>query len=316
MVYLKQGKYELPDGLLYDTTQYLFVDPVAKTIGLTDVGYYFHGIPDQIHFFVGDQLRIGEPFAELVIGGKKIVLTAPCTGIITAINPDAATFREYDTYTKGFLVKCDSITDSKSTLIGGRDLEEWARTLERKIMPDRFSFKLVLVGDNDSGKSTLRQRFVGDPITENADPPKNLEMDSKTLVISARDLYGPDVPEHPIMIKLALWDIGSTCPPMERSMYYAGADAVLLVFNLNNYNSFKNLTLWREETEELLSPRLPTVVIGNKADLPSQVDTAEMEQFAAGHCCSVLTCSAKTGQGVAEIIEKVITTLIHARDLD
>ena len=99
-------------------------------------------------------------------------------------------------------------------------------------------------------------------------------------------------------------------------MYYAGANAVLLVFDLNNRRSFENLKFWREETEDLLSARIPTVVIGNKNDLDPQVTPEQMGRFAADHCCSILTCSAKSGKGVNEVIDKVIKTLIAAQEID
>ena len=156
MVFLKHGKYELPDRLLYDSAQYLFLDAAMKTVGIADVGYYFHGIPDRIEILQLKSLIMGQPFAILHSGNKKVPLTAPCSGNVVVINPEAMKFWEFDTYQRGYLVKLDHITETSPTLIGGREIDNWARMLERAIMPDRFTFKIVLVRDHESGKSMLR----------------------------------------------------------------------------------------------------------------------------------------------------------------
>jgi small GTP-binding protein len=311
MVFLKNGQYELPEGLLYDINQHLFIDPIKKTIGITDVGYYFHKIPLRVNYLCTDRLVLNTPFLELQYSSKNIVLNAPCNGIIRALNPDGIKFHDYDTYTKGYLVQMDSILETDVTLIGSSALEGWVKCLERIILPDVFSFKLVIVGDNDSGKSAIRYRFVNNSFPTSPLPNNSLDMDSINLNFPAQQIYGENSADQDVRVQISLWDIGSTCPEMERSMYYAGADAVLLVFDNSNKNSFENLKKWREETEDMLSPRIPTVIIANKCDIPTQIDQHLIDQFAASHCCSVFKCSAKTGEGISQMLRQVIITLIH-----
>ena len=314
MVFIKNGKYELPEGLLYDVNQYLFLDPNRKIIGITDVGYYFYKVPLKVLFLSKNKLVQDTPFLELQYESNNIILKSPCNGTIKSFNPEGIKFHDYDTYTRGFLVEMESIKETDSTLISSNMLEGWAKCLERLILPDVFSFKIVMVGDNDSGKSAIRHRFVNKEFPSNPSSHSSLDMDSVDLYIPARKIYGQDASvDQKIRVQIAFWDIGSTCPPMERSMYYAGADAVLLVFDSTNNKSFQNLAIWREETEEMLSPRIPTVVIANKCDLSSQIDQDAIDKFAASHCCSVLKCSAKTGEGITEILNRLIITLIQAQ---
>ena len=70
---------------------------------------------------------------------------------------------------------------------------------------------------------------------------------------------------------LQIWDSAGT--ERFRSLgtaFYRGADAVILVFNVNNAGSFEHLDFWRDEFLANATPsnpdEFPFILVGNKAD--------------------------------------------------
>lgn len=77
------------------------------------------------------------------------------------------------------------------------------------------------------------------------------------------------------MLLLQIWDTAG----QERFQslgvaFYRGADACVLVFDVNVAKTFENLESWRDEFLIQCNPRdpdnFPFVVLGNKIDLESQ----------------------------------------------
>jgi Ras-related protein Rab-7A len=85
------------------------------------------------------------------------------------------------------------------------------------------------------------------------------------------------------LVTLQIWDTAG----QERFQslgvaFYRGADCCVLVYDVNNPNTFKSLESWRDEFLIQASPRdpdnFPFVVIGNKIDLDSRSVTTKRAQ--------------------------------------
>ena len=62
--------------------------------------------------------------------------------------------------------------------------------------------------------------------------------------------------------------------------YYRGAAGGLLVFDLTNYKSFKQIGGWLDEVKRSANPNIEMVLVGNKADLEERRQVSEDEATA------------------------------------
>ena len=93
------------------------------------------------------------------------------------------------------------------------------------------------------------------------------------------------------------------CRSSVNTLYYRGAAAGILVFDVTSSASFESLEYWLRELRAY-SAGVVVVVCGNKADAPVRlraVSTATAADWAAAHGCEFLETSAKTGLNVAEV---------------
>ena len=150
-----------------------------------------------------------------------------------------------------------------------------------------LSFKLIIIGDAGVGKSSLSikaTKNIFDPIYS---PTIGFEFSS--FFIKIVDL----------IIKLQIWD---TCgQEVYRSIiksFYRYSSLAILVYSIENKNSFENLGLWLNEIRTEGNTDINIFLIGNKVDLE---DKREVQKELAqsfmnnNHIKLFLETSAKTG---------------------
>ncbi len=169
-----------------------------------------------------------------------------------------------------------------------------------------LNFKILLAGDEAVGKTSLIRRLVKNEFAQDYKPTLGFEITLHPLQVENT------------LINFVIWDIaGQTAFESVRRSYYKESRGFLLVFNLANRVSLRNLEYWTAEIREIC-PDAPLVLLGNKADLPDQkVTVEEMRQMAhkLGAVGSLLT-SAKNGRGVSEafvMLGTAIITLLQAK---
>ena len=92
-------------------------------------------------------------------------------------------------------------------------------------------FKVLLLGNSDVGKSSLILRYVDQVWSDTFVPTIGVDFKVKTLEIDNKQ------------IKMQIWDTAG----QERfrnviSSYYRGAHGILLIFDVTDKESFKNLS--------------------------------------------------------------------------
>merc|ERR1719230_462190 len=150
--------------------------------------------------------------------------------------------------------------------------------------------KLVLLGDMGAGKSSLVLRFVKGKFTDYQESTIGAAFLTKTL------------PE--LSVKFEIWDTAG--PERYHSlapMYYRGAAAAIVVYDMTSADSFKRAKDWVKELQRQGSPSLVLALVGNKADLVEARATAEEEakQFASSNGMLYFETSAKTNDNVTEL---------------
>lgn len=161
-------------------------------------------------------------------------------------------------------------------------------------------FKLVLLGESAVGKSSLVLRFV-----------KGQFHDYQESTIGAAFLT-QTVCLDDITVKFEIWDTaGQERYHSLAPMYYRGAQAAIVVYDLTNKDSFTRAQAWVKELQRQASPNIVIALAGNKTDLSNKraVETAEAENYALENGLLFLETSAKTAMNVSEIFTAIANKL-------
>lgn len=169
-----------------------------------------------------------------------------------------------------------------------------------------YIFKIILIGDSNSGKTSLITRYV------------NNTFDSKHLCTIGVDFMMKKVVINNKTIKLQIWDTAG----MEKykqitSSYYRGAQGAIVVFDLSSNKSFFSVKKWIDDFFQISGSKPNSkviILVGNKSDLKEerQVSKEEINSFVEINAnIAYFDTSAKTGDGVNEMFKVIIEQLIE-----
>jgi Ras-related protein Rab-7A len=124
----------------------------------------------------------------------------------------------------------------------------------------KLSYKIVIIGDCNVGKTSLMRRYVNNSYTEQYKSTIGIDFLTKNIKLNNK------------IAELQIWDTaGSERFYSVSSSFYRGTDACVIVFDLTNINSFNNLEKWIDDFILNCAPKdidnFPFVIIGNKSDL-------------------------------------------------
>jgi small GTP-binding protein len=163
-----------------------------------------------------------------------------------------------------------------------------------------YSFKFVIVGNHEVGKTSLIRQFVERKFTR----------DYRATI--GLNIFAYDFDFQGNELNLQLWDIGAQQYFRRfRRIYYKGAEAAFIVFDITNRDSFEKVKDWYKELIELIDEiDIPIVLVGNKIDLAEQraVSTAEGEALAKSlseNGIEYIETSALTGNNVKDAFELI-----------
>jgi small GTP-binding protein len=149
--------------------------------------------------------------------------------------------------------------------------------------------KIITLGDSRVGKTSLIIKYIDNKFTGNFVTTMGFDIKNKQLTLK-------DGTEA----KLMLFDTAGQ--ERFRSLaenYIKKANGILLVYDISERLSFKNIENWMESIREN-SDRLPTILIGNKSDLNDErtVSFEEGNQKANEYGCPFYETSCKNGDNV------------------
>jgi len=166
-----------------------------------------------------------------------------------------------------------------------------------------YLFKILLIGDSGVGKSALLTRYCDNMFCESYF--STIGVDFRIKTIEFKDSFA----------KLQIWDTAG----QERfrsitKTYYRGANAIIIVFDIQDENWRSHIENWINEIE--LSSSHPYVIIlaGNKidqinADWNKELVYQEINEFANDLNCIFINVSAKTGENVEHIFDVICDKL-------
>lgn len=154
-------------------------------------------------------------------------------------------------------------------------------------------FKIIVIGDSGVGKSCLSKRLIDE------------KFDSNYYATIGFEFLSINVKINNEIIKLQVWD---TCgQEIYRSLiagFYRNSSMAIIVYSIDNYESFENINLWINNLKSNSSPDVKLILIGNKSDIDNnrQVSYKEGLELKEKHGFEFfLECSAKTGINAKEV---------------
>jgi len=169
-----------------------------------------------------------------------------------------------------------------------------------------YMFKILVIGDIATGKTSLVKRMKFGTFSESVKPTvgvdflmKEIKWDSKTI------------------IRLQLWDIAG----QERyrnltRVYYQDAVGAFVVFDLTRRGTFENTEKWKLEIDDKVklahdSAAIPMVLLANKCDLEKSVGPEELDKWCDDHdFVGWEETSAKEGTNIDKAISFIIYQIL------
>ena len=176
-------------------------------------------------------------------------------------------------------------------------------------------FKICLIGDGGTGKSSIVERFLGKGFSIGYNLTIGTNICTHTATVEDRE------------IKFQIWDLaGQQRFEFVRKTFYRGSQAVMMVFDLTRPETLKNLREWKQEVLKNVghSVPFPVVLLGNKCDLQQKIVITQEEitkfrnELRIDFLCDVpfLLTSALSGMNVHEAFEILGYQLLQHRQID
>lgn len=162
-----------------------------------------------------------------------------------------------------------------------------------------FMFKIVLAGDKKVGKTSMVKRTTENTFSPDYAPTIGCNFAVKQLETGKNN------------VRLHFWDLGGSASfeQMRRELYI-DADLAILVFDLTNPESFKNLEKWRWEIYNSFSNLKSIIVVGNKNDLERKISLENCLKYAQDINATYFETSAKLGTNIEEVFKSAAELLV------
>uniref|UniRef100_A0A1A7YBG1 RAB33B, member RAS oncogene family n=1 Tax=Iconisemion striatum TaxID=60296 RepID=A0A1A7YBG1_9TELE len=165
------------------------------------------------------------------------------------------------------------------------------------------TFKIIVIGDSNVGKTCLTHRFCGGTFLNNPEATIGVDFRERTVWLDGE------------RIKMQIWDTAGQ-ERFRKSMvehYYRNVHAVIFVYDVTSLLSFESIPEWISEcSRHSVGPLVPRVLVGNKCDLREsrQVPTSAAQCLADSYNIPLFETSAKD-PNEKEHIDAIFLTLAY-----
>ena len=171
-----------------------------------------------------------------------------------------------------------------------------------------YIFKLLAIGDSNSGKSALLLKYTDTKLNESFVPTIGVDFVIK-IFLNNQKYFLQKIKNIEIQgksVKLQIWDTAGE----ERfkniiSSYYRGASGILLLYNITDRESFESLNSWLIDIEKNASKNVCKILVGTNCDLEDErkVTYQEGKEFATNNGMKFIEVSAKNNINVNEAFD-------------
>lgn len=163
-----------------------------------------------------------------------------------------------------------------------------------------YLFKLLLIGDSGVGKSCLLLRFADDAFSECYISTIGVDFKIRTVKVGDKT------------VKLQIWDTaGQERFKTLTTAYYRSAHGVILVYDVNDKDSFAHLEQWLGEIRKNARETINILLVGNKCDIIGrrEVEYEVAKRFAEDLQMSFIETSAKDCTNVHKVFHTMAEEL-------
>ncbi|XP_030638209.1 ras-related protein Rab-34 [Chanos chanos] len=178
---------------------------------------------------------------------------------------------------------------------------------EQRAGPVEFNVaKVIVVGDVAVGKTCLINRFCRDAFDKNYKATIGVDFEMERFEVLG------------VPFSLQLWDTaGQERFKCVASTYYRGAQAIIIVFDLSDYDSLDHARQWLEDAMTDNDPSSVLLfLVGTKKDLSYPAQLAQMEEEAIKLSEEIKAeywaVSALSGEGIREFFLRVASLTFEA----
>ncbi|ORY98706.1 ras-like GTP-binding protein RYL2 [Syncephalastrum racemosum] len=173
---------------------------------------------------------------------------------------------------------------------------------------ERLEAKVVILGSTGVGKTSVVVRYVQKSFSQSSTSTIGASFMTKKLTVDD------------CQVRLQIWDTaGQERFRAMAPMYYRGAHAAILVYDITSEESFTDMNAWVEELKKNMDDDLVIFIVGNKLDLAAdqrEVPIEKTEDYAMrvldGNC-DVYEVSAKEDDGEIEDLFLHLTQTLVSR---
>ncbi len=179
----------------------------------------------------------------------------------------------------------------------------------------KLIFKIVIIGDPAVGKTSIRRKYLGETTIKEYIYTIGADFATKKMKISKN-----------LSVQYQIFDLaGQQKFDKVRASFYSGVQAAILVYDITDNNTLRNIPKWIRETKKNNDGTLETfVIVGNKIDLNDQkksndVLLKKIQQELSkemGHNILHITTSALTGENIDLLFKKLTYELLVAYGKD
>ena len=168
-----------------------------------------------------------------------------------------------------------------------------------------YTFKILLIGESGVGKTAILERYCDNVFNESLLSTVGVDFKAKYMTIENKK------------IKVQMWDTaGQEKFRNITSSYYRGTHGCLIVFDVMETVTFEKIGYWLNELKtEKQQPEI--IIVGNKIDIGEKRVTDEMVSTFTNENgnLNVSYCSAKTGENIANIFNKLIENIYNNKEI-
>jgi len=171
---------------------------------------------------------------------------------------------------------------------------------------NRITIKLMMIGEQAVGKSSLTKRYTDKIFVPNIMGTAGLDMHKKVLKINDEN------------INVIIYDsAGHERFRKITEIQYKGSDGLILVYDITDKKSFNWVIEWIDKLKSENYSNMDILLIGNKIDLDERIIT-ENDLFDLGnkYDIPIIETSALTGQNVDEAFSKIINNIYNSKTLN
>jgi small GTP-binding protein len=172
-------------------------------------------------------------------------------------------------------------------------------------MADYSLYKILLLGDCSSGKTSMIYRLTCNNFLEHYISTIGIDFNIKSFVVNDKK------------VKLQIWDsCGQERFNSLTRSYYRNTDAFIICYDISSNKSFENAQFWLKELDKYVDRPIIKILVGTKNDLEElrKVNYQDGKKYADSLKIDFMETSAKNNSNIRDLFYNLSVQLVNSSD--